>query len=101
MWENFFDQVKLADDLGFETAWVAETHLSCEEQKKNANAVIPHFKGGDWSQYRYSPVGPQGLCGDSKYSYGFSHYEYSGQWGADRPCRGHPNLPLSPWFQPQ
>ena len=45
MWENFFDQIKLADDLGFETAWVAETHLSCEEQKQNANAVIPHFKG--------------------------------------------------------
>lgn len=45
MWENFFDQVQWADTLGFETAWVAETHLSCEEQKQNANAVIPHFKG--------------------------------------------------------
>ncbi len=45
MWENFFDQIQLADDLGFETAWIAETHLSCEEQKKNPNPVIPHFKG--------------------------------------------------------
>ena len=45
MWGNFFDQVKLADELGFETAWVAETHLSCEEQKQNEDAVIPHFKG--------------------------------------------------------
>ena len=45
MWENFFDQIQWADELGFETAWVAETHLSCEEQKQNAAAVIPHFKG--------------------------------------------------------
>lgn len=45
MFENFFDQVRLADNLGYETAWVAETHLSCEVQKKNPNAVIPHFKG--------------------------------------------------------
>ncbi|MBC7531572.1 MAG: LLM class flavin-dependent oxidoreductase [Oligoflexus sp.] len=45
MFEQFFDQLKLADRLGFETAWVAETHLSCETQKQNRNAVIPHFKG--------------------------------------------------------
>ncbi len=42
---NFFDQVKLADDLGVGCAWVAETHLSCQVQKQNKNAVIPHFKG--------------------------------------------------------
>lgn len=45
MWENFFDQVRLADTLGFGTAWVAETHLSCQVQKENPGAVIPHFKG--------------------------------------------------------
>lgn len=45
MFANFFDQVKLADELGFETAWVAETHLSCQTQKENSYAVIPHFKG--------------------------------------------------------
>ncbi len=45
MFEQFFDQLKLADALGFETAWIAETHLSCEIQKQNADAVIPHFKG--------------------------------------------------------
>ena len=42
MFQQFFDQLKLADELGFETAWVAETHLSCETQKGNADAVIPH-----------------------------------------------------------
>ena len=45
MFQNFFDQVKLADQLGFGTAWVAETHLSCEIQKSSPQAVIPHFKG--------------------------------------------------------
>lgn len=45
MFESFFDQVLFADQLGFETAWVAETHLSCQTQKNNSNPVIPHFRG--------------------------------------------------------
>ena len=45
MFKNFFDQVQLADTLGFGTAWVAETHLSCQTQKSNSKPVIPHFKG--------------------------------------------------------
>lgn len=45
MFENFFEQVELADRLGFGTAWVAESHLSTEIQKTNPGAVIPHFQG--------------------------------------------------------
>lgn len=45
MFENFFSQAVLADSLGFGTAWVAETHLSCQIQKRNPGAVIPHFEG--------------------------------------------------------
>lgn len=45
MFENFFEQVDLADELGFGTAWVAESHLSTEVQKMNPGAVIPHFVG--------------------------------------------------------
>lgn len=45
MFENFIDQVRLADQLGYEVAWVAETHLSCEIQKTGSEPVIPHFKG--------------------------------------------------------
>ncbi|HXH40262.1 MAG TPA: LLM class flavin-dependent oxidoreductase, partial [Thermoanaerobaculia bacterium] len=45
MFENFFEQVILADRLGFGTAWVAESHLSTEVQKSNPGAVIPHFVG--------------------------------------------------------
>lgn len=45
MFQNFFEQVKTADELGYGTAWVAETHLSCEIQKHTEHPVIPHFKG--------------------------------------------------------
>lgn len=45
MFQSFFDQVRLADELGFQTAWIAETHLSCEIQKQGDNPVIPHFVG--------------------------------------------------------
>ena len=45
MLKNFFSQALLADSLGFRTAWVAETHLSCQVQKRNPGAVIPHFEG--------------------------------------------------------
>ena len=45
MFQNFFSQAELADALGFGTAWVAETHLSCQVQKQNPGAVIPHFEG--------------------------------------------------------
>lgn len=45
MFQNFFDQLALADELGYGTAWVAETHLSCQTQKENPGSVIPHFKG--------------------------------------------------------
>ncbi|MCB0279001.1 MAG: LLM class flavin-dependent oxidoreductase [Calditrichaeota bacterium] len=45
LFSNFFDQVQAADDLGFNTAWLAESHLSSEVQKLNPNPVIPHFKG--------------------------------------------------------
>jgi len=45
MFENFFEQVELADRVGFGTAWVAESHLSTEVQKTNPGAVIPHFVG--------------------------------------------------------
>lgn len=45
MFQNFFEQVTVADSLGFGTAWVAESHLSTEVQKTNPGAVIPNFVG--------------------------------------------------------
>jgi alkanesulfonate monooxygenase SsuD/methylene tetrahydromethanopterin reductase-like flavin-dependent oxidoreductase (luciferase family) len=45
MFKNFFDQVIAADALGYETAWIAEAHLSSEVQKGNKQPVIPHWQG--------------------------------------------------------
>jgi len=45
MFQNFFAQVEAADELGYETAWLAEAHLSSEVQKRNAKPVIPHWNG--------------------------------------------------------
>ncbi|HIG33948.1 MAG TPA: LLM class flavin-dependent oxidoreductase [Candidatus Poseidoniales archaeon] len=45
MFSSFFDQVVLADDLGFSVGWVAQAHLSTEVQKRNSNPVVPHYPG--------------------------------------------------------
>ena len=45
MFSSFFDQVVLADDLGFGVGWVAQAHLSTEVQKSNVNPVVPHYPG--------------------------------------------------------
>ena len=45
MFSNFFEQVRAADELGFGVAWVAESHLSSEMQKRNEQPVIPHWQG--------------------------------------------------------
>ncbi len=45
MYQNFFAQAEAADALGFGTAWLAESHLSSEVQKRNPKPVIPHWKG--------------------------------------------------------
>ncbi len=45
MFSNFFEQVQAADALGYGTAWVAESHLSTEVQKRHKGAVVPHWRG--------------------------------------------------------
>jgi len=45
MFASFFDQVKLADELGFGVGWVAQAHLSTEVQKRNSKPVVPHYPG--------------------------------------------------------
>ena len=45
MFANFFDQVALADELGFGVGWVAQAHLSTEIQKRNSKPVVPHYPG--------------------------------------------------------
>lgn len=45
MFGNFFAQVEAADALGYGTAWVAESHLSSQVQKRNPDPVILHWDG--------------------------------------------------------
>ena len=45
MFTSFFDQVVLADKLGFGVGWVAQAHLSTEIQKRNSKPVVPHYPG--------------------------------------------------------
>lgn len=45
MFENFFDQVEVADELGFGVGWVAQAHLSTKVQKMNKKPVVPHYPG--------------------------------------------------------
>jgi alkanesulfonate monooxygenase SsuD/methylene tetrahydromethanopterin reductase-like flavin-dependent oxidoreductase (luciferase family) len=45
MFSNFFEQLQVADQLGFGTAWVAQAHLSTEVQKMNKNPVVAHWEG--------------------------------------------------------
>jgi len=45
MFSNFFDQLEAADKLGFDTAWIAQAHLSTEVQKMNKQPVVPHWEG--------------------------------------------------------
>ena len=45
MFEHYLDQLRLADQLGFGVAWVAQAHLSTEIQKQNSRPVVPHWPG--------------------------------------------------------
>ncbi len=45
MLRNYFQQLELADRLGFGTGWIAQAHLSTETQKSNRQPVVPHWKG--------------------------------------------------------
>ena len=45
LFSNFFEQVELADELGFGVGWVAQAHLSTEIQKRNNTPVVPHYPG--------------------------------------------------------
>lgn len=45
MFENYFQQLKHADKLGFGVGWIAQAHLSTETQKLNSMPVVPHWQG--------------------------------------------------------
>ncbi len=42
---GFFAQAVAAEELGYQTVWVAESHFSSEVQKRHTAPVIPHYQG--------------------------------------------------------
>ncbi|MEV1289469.1 LLM class flavin-dependent oxidoreductase [Micromonospora sp. NPDC049679] len=42
---NFLSQCEVADELGYGTVWVAESHYSNESQKRHPQPVLPHWDG--------------------------------------------------------
>ncbi|MBX7268196.1 LLM class flavin-dependent oxidoreductase [Micromonospora sp. Llam7] len=42
---NLLDQCRAADQLGYGTVWVAESHNSNETQKRHPRPVLPHWDG--------------------------------------------------------
>lgn len=45
VFRGFFGQLSAAEELGYDTIWVAESHFSSEVQKNNPDAVIPNYQG--------------------------------------------------------
>lgn len=45
VFSHFFEQALLAEDLGVDTVWCAESHFSSETQKKTSVATIQNFSG--------------------------------------------------------
>jgi len=43
--QQFLSQVNLAEEFGFDTVWLAESHFSSEVQKKTSVATIPGYHG--------------------------------------------------------
>jgi len=57
MYSNYIEQLKVADNLGYGVAWIAQAHLSTEVQKRNQNPVIPHWEGEVGLCTDFFPVG--------------------------------------------
>ena len=45
LYENLFDQIRAADALGFQKAWVGEAHFSIRPEQKATPPLLPHFDG--------------------------------------------------------
>lgn len=45
LYENLFEQIRVADQLGFKKAWVGEAHFSIRPEQTKENPLLPHFNG--------------------------------------------------------
>jgi alkanesulfonate monooxygenase SsuD/methylene tetrahydromethanopterin reductase-like flavin-dependent oxidoreductase (luciferase family) len=45
VFRNLVDQIRAADDCGYETAWVGEAHFALREEQQKEVPLLPHFRG--------------------------------------------------------
>ncbi len=45
LFENLFRQIREADTLGFDTAWIGEAHFSIKTEQSKPEPLLPHFNG--------------------------------------------------------
>ena len=45
LFRSLIEHVRVADDVGFGTAWISEAHLSVQTQRKDPGAVLAHYDG--------------------------------------------------------
>ena len=45
LYENLFRQIREADSLGFDTAWIGEAHFSIKTEQSKPEPLLPHFNG--------------------------------------------------------
>jgi alkanesulfonate monooxygenase SsuD/methylene tetrahydromethanopterin reductase-like flavin-dependent oxidoreductase (luciferase family) len=45
LYDNLFQQIKAADQLGFDRAWIGEAHFSIRTEQSKPIPLLPHFNG--------------------------------------------------------
>jgi len=45
LYDNLFRQIREADELGFDTAWIGEAHFSIKTEQVKPEPLLPHFNG--------------------------------------------------------
>ena len=45
LYDNLFRQIREADALGFDTAWIGEAHFSIKTEQLKPEPLLPHFNG--------------------------------------------------------
>jgi alkanesulfonate monooxygenase SsuD/methylene tetrahydromethanopterin reductase-like flavin-dependent oxidoreductase (luciferase family) len=45
LYDNLFQQIRSADELGFNRAWIGEAHFSIRTEQHKPEPLLPHFNG--------------------------------------------------------
>lgn len=45
LYDNLFKQIRAADELGFNRAWIGEAHFSIRTEQHKPEPLLPHFNG--------------------------------------------------------